>query len=1600
MMLWCLAAATGGARLWGQDVPAVAGDSAVVVSGKVRKTAPDYSDLTGNASPIDLRTPDNIEYVVEYDEKGDMYMVRTRVGGRDVAVPMLLSRKEYERWQERRTIEAYRRTRNQSLRDGADSGNRVSGGGIVYHTGALDRLFGPGGLRLTARGTVQIKTGIKSMKTDNPSLSLQSRRKTYFDFDQRIQANVSARLGERLNFDLNYNTNATFDFDAKNLKLRYEGDEDDIVRSIEAGNVSMTTGSSLIKGSTALFGVKSRMQFGRLTVTALMSQQNSSTKSVSSKRGAQTTEFSIRADNYDQHRHFFLAQYFRDNYDRFAASLPVVGGGIRITRIEVWVTNRSGSYGQSRNVVAFQDLGECSVTASAYWLPDGGEAIPRNGSNNLLSVMADEYAGARYISQTTQVLAPLASHGIRGGIDYEKVESARLLSEGRDYTLNSSLGYISLATALRSDEVLGVAFEYTFQGNVFQVGEFSGDVTDSSRALYVKMLRSTTISTHEPVWRLMMKNVYSLGAYHVERSNFRLQVKYLSDTTGILINYLPVGAISNRTLLQVTGLDRIDSNGKGNPDGMFDYIEGYTVQPDGGRVIFPVAEPFGSNLADAIGDEALAAPYLYRSLYDSTQVVASQNAERNKFYLTGEYQAGSGAEIRLDAVNVPRGSVVVTAGGTRLQENVDYTVDYMMGVVTITNRSIIDSGQKIDVSLENQAMFSTQRKTLLGLDMQYEVNRNLTVGGTLLHFSEKAITEKVTIGDEIVNNTMAGVNLNWKTRFMWLTNWLNKIPTVDATAPSLLSVNAEVARLLPHRRKSGSVQGSSYIDDFEESQTGIDLRSPYAWALSSTPCEQGPGALFKEGSLSNNASYGKNRALICWNYIDRIFTSRNSTLCPSYIKSDLAQLSHPYVREVTSREIFPGRELSYGESSVIQTMNVSFYPSERGPYNVDATDIDQDCNLLYPERRWGGIMRRMENSNFEQTNIGYLQFWVMSPFLDPENPNTEGGDLYINFGEVSEDILKDGMKSYENGIAADGSEAYITETVWGRVSTQPSVTYSFDNATTSRESQDVGLDGLKNDEEFVFPTYAEYVEELRRRLPAHTIARLEDDEASPLNDPAGDNYHFFLGRDYDEQRLSILERYKRYNGVEGNSLDARTAGEPMYQSARNTPDVEDINQDNTLNEYERYFQYRVSIRPEDFVVGKNYITDKQTSLVLLRDGSTAEAVWYQFKIPLGDYEKAVGGISDFTTIRFMRMFMTGFRNPTHLRFATLELVRGEWRDYDYSLAGKAEMPAVGELDVSVVNIEENSGREPVNYVLPPEVSRIVDPGQAQITQLNEQSMSLKVVGLDAEETRAVYRNTMLDLRNYNRLQMWVHAEALIDDVTGLESGDMSLVFRLGSDIRDNYYEYEIPLSLTLPGHYNNNVPGDREEVWPRANCLDLKLQSLVDLKRERNRARSDNGSDVSYRTVYTLPDPDDASRRMSVRGNPSLSDVRVMLIGVRNNSSMPKSGTVWVNELKVTDFNESGGWGVNVNANLAVSDIATVNFSGHRETAGFGSVDQSINERRMDDYVQYGVTVQSDLGRFMPSAAKISAPVYYSVSGERTTPEYLSLRHNTEPTRR
>mgnify|MGYP002523757556 FL=1 len=1563
-------------------------DSAVWASVQVQQLGTDtYDQLSVPKSSLDLNNPANITTTVDYQPNTGYYVIHTKIGDVDITTPYLMTDAEYKAYTEQKLMHTYWQQKISEVEHNNEKKFDITD--MKFNIGPADKVFGPGGVQLKMQGSAELLFGFKHQYIENPSLTLRARNNNIFDFDEKIQVNVNGKVGEKLNFNMNYNTEASFSFDQQNLKLAYKGQEDDIIQSIEAGNVTMDLNSNLIRGSQALFGIKTNLKFGKFRIQALVSQQNSESQTVSSKGGAQMTKFDVPGDNYDENRHFFLSYFFRDKYESAMATAPYIASGVTINKIEVWVTNKRGNYDQARNIIAFTDLGETNAHILNHtWVANATQA-PDNKTNDLYNTVRGR-GGVRDIQQTSQALSDL-----EGGDDFEKVESARLLSPS-EYTLNAALGFISLRSALNQDEVLAVAYEYTYGGQVYQVGEFSTDASEELRApnaLILKLLKSTSnapLKKNAGTWDLMMKNIYSLGASSISSDKFELYVTYRNDSVGTDMQYLTAGAVAGKQLLRVMNLDRLDSKNNPYPDGKFDYIENMTVYSSNGRVIFPVLEPFGSHLRNAIGNTAIADKYVFQELYDSTLVVAQEMTEKNKFHLTGKYKGTSGSEIRLNAMNVPRGSVTVTAGGATLIENVDYTVDYTMGTVTILNQSILESGTNVDVKLENQSTFSMQRKSLFGAHLEYEFNPDLVVGGTIMHLRERPLTTKVNTGSEPLANTIWGVNGSWKTEMQWLTNAIDKIPWITASTPSTFQVNAEFAHLIPgHTRDVGSV-GTSYIDDFESTTTNIDVHYPSYWFLASTPSS------FEESKLSNNVEYGKNRALLAWYTVDPIF-GYPQTNTPQHIKNDPDAMSDHRTRIVYEKEIYPSKTQVANADTKLSVLNLSFYPEERGPYNVVASEIDPVTGKLKdPKKRWGGMMRKLDNTDFEKSNIEYIEFWMMDPALT--NPDGYDGEMYINLGDISEDILRDGKKSFEHGLPiSDNDVNSVDTTVWGRVPRTNSTVTAFSNEAGARVKQDVGLNGLSTADEMNYGVYKTYIETLRNTVSADVLAAWNMDAFSPLNDPAGDNFHYYRGTDFDQQEVSVLNRYKHYNGTEGNSPDTESQTESYGTASTLQPDIEDINSDNTLNEYEKYYQYKVLLRPDMMEVGRQHITEKKVENVKLRNGSTQEVTWYQFKIPLrGDSSdvKTVGSIRNFKSIRFMRIYLTGCSHETHLRLATLDLVRGEWRNYTKTLYPIGAAVNTGaQLNVQAVNIEENSSRTPVNYVLPPGVSRQTDPGQATLIPLNEQAMVMRVTNLSPKDARAVYKNTGYDMRNYKNLQMFVHAEKMENIDPDLQDGDLSCFIRLGTDLKNNYYEYEIPLHLTEAGLYSNDNEADRWKVWPQDNMFDFPFSVLTNAKTARNKAKRAGNSDVGNNIPYIVYD--DASgkpqNKITVLGNPTLENVECIMIGVRNSGTHDVSGEIWVNELRLSEFNEQGGVAAMVNAALAVSDIAQVNVAGRLETAGYGSIESNVLDRNMDNIYQLSVSAALEAGRLFPEKARIQMPLYVSYSNETLSPDYDPL---------
>jgi cell surface protein SprA len=1522
---------------------------------------------------IQLREPSNVKSDIQYDPLSKQYTIKSTIGNFPYRPASTMSLKEYRQYEMQRSTREYWQEQASSGRASGQKGIRPT-----FNVGGetFDKIFGSSAINIVPQGQAELIFMVNISTSDNPYVQENLRTVPSFNFDEKIQMNVTGTIGDRMKLTLNYNTEATFEFENK-TKLEYTGDEDDIIKKIEAGDVTLPLQGSLITGSQSLFGIKTELQFGKLTATTVFSQQKGQSQVVQLQGGAQVTDFEISIDDYQDKRHFFLAHYFADNYDKAHEYLPKIASNITITRIEVWTTNLKGKAEEARDVVGFVDLGENNKDNLAS---DQIEILkpqyPSNESNTL-------YAGVKDAVQ----------NGSYGKLDqnkyvYEVLNNARKLSP-TDYTVDLELGYISLNTSFDGTEILAVAYEYKLSGGgTYRVGQLSSDNT-SSQPLALKLLKGKIISPKSKTWDLMMKNIYSLGAYDLSNDNFYLNIMYHDDSKGSDINYIPenAGNLNTTILLRVFNLDKVNSQLQQPPDGVFDFIDGITIDRKLGRIIFPSTKPFGKFLYYKmkklnINDTSILKKYVFNELYDSTQTKAKLMAEKNKFKLKGSYKSASSSEIYLNASNIPKGSVRVTSGGIPLREGIDYTVDYTMGTVKIINSAFMESGQPLQVSLENNSMFNIQTKTMIGTHLDYKFSDDFNLGGTILYLNERPLTKKVNIGDEPISNTIWGLNSTYRANSQFLTTLVDKLPLLQTKEISTITLTGEFAQLIPGSSSAIGKNGVAYIDDFEASETPYDLKYLSEWRLASSPYFN--REIFPAGTDKNDTlSWGYKRARISWYVLDPLFYANNSST-PEVVKSNPEMRSSHYVRGIFEQELFPKREAQYNQTTFMQILNLTYYPYLKGPYNFD-TNIDYRGNLNDPSGRWGGIMKKSPVIDFEAANVEYIEFWMMDPFV--EDSITRGGQMYIDLGSVSEDVLTDGRMSMEQGLPCSSNPNPTIETAWGRVPGKTMFSQSF----ISIQQQDLGLDGLSDAEEDSFPGFKKY---LSRIDSLYQFGLISDTayykltgkkDKDPDADISNDNFRYFLDSRYDRDETGIIDRYMNYNGTEANSQGS-TSSTPRVNYTN--PDMEDNNDDNTLNTDENYYEYKVDLKPGQFKIGNNFIADvRGTKDITFPNGSHSPVNWYQFKIPVTDFSSKIGKIEDFTSISFIRVYFAGFERKTTFRFATFDLVRGEWRKYLGSLVQgeltDTRQPGNGLFDIQAVNIEENSNKSPVNYVLPPGIDRVIDPNQEQLRQLNEQSMVLKVEDLEDGDARAAYKTTNIDMRQYKMLRMFTHCESLTGKPKVYDN-DLTVFIRIGSDFKNNYYEYEVPMKVT---NTDNGSGLAVDKVWMDANTFNINLELLQKLKQERN------NNHIQLQVAYPGVD---GKNKMTVCGNPSLSAIKAIMIGVRNpngsNSNLKdkqaKSAEIWIDELRLTDFSDKGGWAANARAQVKLADFGNVRVSGSTMRPGFGSIEKKVNDREKAQTDQYDVATDLELGKFFPEKAQVRIPMYASYSQTLITPEY------------
>ena len=1559
-------------------------------------TPPDSTSTSFSFGSLNLPNPSSIVSKYTYDPITNRYFYTETIGNFNINYPIILTPEEFRRLVLQENLRNYYKEKIDAA-DGKKEGTEELQKNLIpefyVNSSFFESIFGGNTIEVIPQGTVEMDLGVLFTKQDNPSFSPRNRNNFTFDFDQRISLSLLGKVGTRLQVTATYDTQSTFDF--QNLiKLEYTPTEDDIIQKIEVGNVSMPLNSSLITGAQSLFGVKTELQFGKTKITGIFSEQKSQTRTVVSQGGGTLEEFDFFGLDYDENRHFFLAQYFRDNYDNALLNYPFINSNVQITRIEVWVTNRNSQTDNVRNVVAFQDLGESEFLGSGVNVFAGPNALPENG-NNAFDPLNIGGAG----SQLTDLVRDIATvqsgilvPSVNEGFDYGKLENARKLRQGQEFTLETQLGYISLNQRLQNDEILAVAFQFTVGDQVYQVGEFANDGVDATDVstdnsgiqivnnnnLVVKMLKSAVTSVDQPIWDLMMKNIYNTGAFQLSQEDFRLNIFYTETSP---LNFIsPVDGtpfpapgpnedpLEETPLLRVFNLDRLNFNNdpQASGDGFFDFVEGITVYQQYGKIVFTKTEPFGRYLFDKLDIDnnptdneadyedltqynANQGKYVYDKLYKQTKTAALEDGEKNKFQIKGRYKSEGGAGIPIGAFNVPRGSVKVTAGGRVLVEGVDYTVNYQIGTVQILDPALQASNTPIQISVENNAVFGQQTKRFTGFNVEHQFNENFVLGATFLNLNERPITQKANLGTEPINNTIFGFNGNFSTEVPFLSRLVNKLPNIDTDVESNLSVRGEFAYLLPGSPKGTNFKGeaTSYVDDFEGGQNAIDIASPQSWFLSSRP--EGVGNL-ADDVIGIESGY--DRAFLNWYAIDPIFYSNQR---PDGITDD--DVSDLYSRRIFIDEIFPQVDLVQGQATVINSIDLNYYPSERGPYNFNPlSENAQDTN-----NAWAGITRQLTSTDFEQANVEYIEFWVLDPFLT--NPANTGGKLTFNLGNISEDILRDGRKLYENGLPEDGNVVGVLpqseyETVYPQ---NQSLIYAFSTLGQERANQDVGLDGYSDDDERGITEFGNYTN---------------------LEDPANDNYTYFLNTEGN-----IFERYKKYNGLEGNSPDTFT---DTNRGSTTQPDAEDINRDNTMNTIDSYFEYEIDITPASLAdLNNQLIVDRKEGTVGLPNGTSATTKWYQFRIPLTEPTDEIGGITDFRSIRFARMFLEGFNQNTVIRFATLELVRSDWRRYRLSLDEEPNNDNDNtEFTVGTIGIQENNE----SYVSPPGVEREQLNNNNTIVRQNEQSLVVNACELESEDSRAVFKNINVDMRQFKKLRMFIHAEE--GESPGLTDGEMVGFIRMGNDFTQNFYQIEIPLQVST----GNSL--DPQTVWPNVNEIDLPIETLEKIKSIGILSGTlSNVEPTFYNVIDGILDENPVAefapheigqQRIAIKGNPNFGDVRTLMVGVKNarTDNIDICGKVWFNELRLSDMDNEGGWAAVVSMDSNIADFMNISATGRQSTTGFGTIEQGPNQRSREDIKQYDVVTNINLGQLLPKDWGVQIPFNYGQSEELITPEY------------
>lgn len=1101
------------------------------------------------------------------------------------------------------------------------------------------------------------------------------------------------------------------------------------------------------------------------------------------------------------------------------------------------------------------------------------------------------------------------------------------------YTLHPTLGFISLQVPLLKGQILAVSYRYTYQGKSYQVGDLYG----GGHTYRAMLLADTDHSPQSPLWPLMMKNAYTLvsGGSTLAEGQTRVEVLFKDHQTGTEQSIIKEGEQAGRSWLDLLRLDRSNSSGEVNsPDGQFDFTDGVTIGNRGRTLFIPYRTPFVT--VPEIANKGNANPYpTLTALYESTPTEASRQVGSHQYSIRVEYEGSIQQSIPLHTQKLLPGSVLVrsvTGGGT-LTEGVDYQINYNEGTLTLLS----EQSGTLEVVIQERHPGDRQQKNILGAELLWRPLKGLTTGATFLRYWEEEGILRPRLGQENLSNTLWGVHADYHYQSRDLPLWLNRVMKWSLQKPLTLDLALSYAALQSEYVTSDG-NSEIIVEDFEQEGHFIDLTYPYQWQL---------GAI-EDPSL---------RAQMAWFSVDPLLTATEHPLQPMHLKHDEAQRRHPLVTQLTYEQFFPQQATSQLRSSHVRLLNLSLYPNERGPYNVEASRLSPEGTTLQPREMIGSIAAPLPIQNLQDEGFHYLEFWL----LDPYSIGLESsGEVHIDIGKIKEEILPDGLLNFEGADAKTVGE-------WGAVATHVPQSYSFDLNNGARlETQDTGLDGLRSQEEAQHPKYATYLEELQQIAPPESW--LSSEAKSPYQDPAGDDYRFFLSPEWDQKEASILQRYRYINGLEGNAQQHPRYG--LHSPTQLLPDTEDLNRNMLQEEEEAFLRYTLPITPHSLQIDQTQI---------LSEKWIEGARWVKVRLSLHQPSEVQGTSASLQQAHTIRIQVTRAAAPIHLRLAQLRLIAHQWQQYQGVLEPQDQQRAT--LQLHTLSSREDYHRKPLRYLPPPGVQERPHTYHIQEGAEEEKALALSFEDLDPQQPIAIYQEKVLDLRHYQTLSLWSHLEG----DPSLKTGEIELFIRLGQDPSANYYEYRQVLSPTSPEiHPDTADDALRPLLWQQQNRIEIELNQLPRLKEERYQS----GTPIHHPFQKEVSSTKGRHATLLVQGNPTLAEVRFIIIGVRNKGTHPISGEVWLNELALSGSNRLGGAALQGSLFAELPDLLKLEAIGRKQDAGFASLTSDI--RRLPLYAQKSWHISGTLeaGKLLPTAWQMSIPISYRMDHEIQEPLY------------